>query len=164
MSMLPTMLQEYQDKVSEFDIHCNYNNSKALDPYAQRKESNNKNELGLRTNLIHVERQYIKLSEDKQSKLCNKNKCFYCKREGHIARFCPDNQDQGYNQNQQGSYRGRGQDQGGYRGGCPYKGRNTEFKACLIQLKDHMNEFLSSATIEDLNDMAMAIKEAAPVV
>jgi hypothetical protein len=32
-----------------------------------------------------------------------------------------------------------------------------------MQLKDHMNEFLSSATIEDLNDMAMAIKEAAPV-
>jgi hypothetical protein len=163
MSTLPTTLQEYQDKASEFDIRRNYNNDKALDPYAQRKESNNNNGLGSRTNPIHVERRYIKLNKDEQNKLRNENKCFYCKREGHIACFCPDNQDQGYNQNQRGSYRGRRQDRGGYRGGCPYKGRNTEFKARLMQLKDHMNEFLSSATIEDLNDMAMAIKEAAPV-
>jgi hypothetical protein len=163
MSTLPTTLQEYQDKASEFNIRRNYNNDKALDPYAQRKESNNNNELGSRTNPIHVERRYIKLNKDEQNKLRDENKCFYCKREGHIARFCPDNQDQGYNQNWRGPYRGRGQDQGGYRGGRPYKGRNTEFKARSMQLKDHMNEFLSSATIEDLNDMAMAIKEAAPV-
>jgi hypothetical protein len=32
-----------------------------------------------------------------------------------------------------------------------------------VQLKEHMNEFLSNATAEDLNEMAMAIKEAAPV-
>jgi hypothetical protein len=34
MSVVPTTLQEMQDKASEFDIRCNYNNSKVLDSYA----------------------------------------------------------------------------------------------------------------------------------
>jgi hypothetical protein len=57
MSTFPTTLQEYQDKAAEFDICCNYNDSKTLDPYAQHKESNNNNELGSRTNPIQVERR-----------------------------------------------------------------------------------------------------------
>jgi hypothetical protein len=161
MSTLPTTLQDLQDKASKFDICCNYNNNKAMDPYARRNDNNN--ELGSCSNPIHVERRFIKLSDDEQGKLRNENKCFVCKREGHIARFCPDNRDQGYRQNQQGSFRGRGRDQGGYRGNRPWKGRNTEYKVRSVQLKEHMNEFLSSATAEDLNEMAMAIKEAAPV-
>jgi hypothetical protein len=160
MSVIPTTLQDLQDKASEFDIRRNFNNNKTLDPYARRSDNN---ELGSCANPIHVERRFIRLSEDEQGKLCNENKCFVCKREGHIARFCPDNQDQGYRQNQRGSFRGRGRDQGGYRGNRPRNGRNTEYKARSVQLKEHMNEFLSNATAEDLNEMAMAIKEAAPV-
>jgi hypothetical protein len=90
--------------------------TKTIDPYACH---NDNKELELQANPIHVECCYVRLSEDEQGKLCNKNKCFVCKREGHIDQFCPDNQDQGYRQNQQGSFRGRGHDQGGYRGNHP---------------------------------------------
>jgi hypothetical protein len=54
MSTMPTTLQELQDKAAKFDIRCNYNNSKALDPYACRND--NHNELGSCSNPIHVER------------------------------------------------------------------------------------------------------------
>jgi hypothetical protein len=82
MSVVPTTLHELQDKASEFDVRRNYNNTKTMDPYARQ---NDNRELGSRANPIHVECRYVRLSEDKQGKLRNKNKCFVCKREGHIA-------------------------------------------------------------------------------
>jgi hypothetical protein len=82
MSVVPTTLHELQDKASEFDVRRNYNNNKAIDPYARH---NDNKELGSRANPIHVERRYVRLSDDEQGKLCNENKCFVCKREGHIA-------------------------------------------------------------------------------
>jgi hypothetical protein len=61
MSVIPTTLQEMQDKASEFNIRCNYNNSKALDSYACCNNINNNNEPGSHANPLHVERCYVRL-------------------------------------------------------------------------------------------------------
>jgi hypothetical protein len=107
-------------------------------------------EPGTKGNPIYVERRFIQLSNNEKRELQDANKCYRCKKEGHIAQFCPENQN-----------RGRGQPPNRF--GRGYGGCNNSMRAQAVDVQSHIAEFLENAMAEDLNEMSMALKEAQPV-
>jgi hypothetical protein len=142
MADIPDDLEKIQDRAALFYLRKTMRNqTQTITPQSVLGSKE-----GSRENPIHVDRQYVKLSNEEREELMAENKCFLCKKTGHRANRCPENKRSGSQKRSGGSWKGKGKD---------VKVRSAEFDATF-------QELLGQASIEQLNDMALGIRETLP--
>jgi hypothetical protein len=142
MADIPDDLEKIQDRAALFYLRKTMRNqTQTITPQSVLGSKE-----GSRENPIHIDRQYVKLSNEEREELMAENKCFLCKKTGHRANRCPENKRSGSQKRSGGSWKGKGKD---------VKVRSAEFDATF-------QELLGQASIEQLNDMALGIRETLP--
>jgi hypothetical protein len=140
MAEIPTTLGALQDKATEFDLRRNTFNRRMFFPTSTPSEI----ALGSRENPINIDRTFVQRSLEEIKQLKTDQKCFICKQTGHIARNCRNREG---NNNLEGYTRPNTWMRG------PMRARNAN-------VQDTISHFIASASTDELNQMAMACKDA----
>jgi hypothetical protein len=142
MANIPNDLEKIQDRAALFYLRKTMRNqTQTITPQSVLGSKE-----GSRENPIHVDWQYVKLSNEECEELMAENKCFLCKKTGHWANCCPENKRSGLQKQSGGSWKGKGKD---------VKVHSAEFDTTF-------QELLGQVSIKQLNNMALGIQETLP--
>jgi hypothetical protein len=146
MDKVPDKLLEVQDKAAEFYHRgqTRQHDRNTITPADMYKEDSKIR--GSRENPIVIERRFTRLSDEQRSEYRRSGKCFRCGKQGHLAKNCPERENR-YTRNWRQPYNQ-------YRS----RGNNGPMKSRTAKLQD----ILEGATAEELNEMAMALKDTSP--
>jgi hypothetical protein len=140
MAEIPATLGALQDKATEFDLRRNTFNRRT---FYTPNQSNQKG-TGTREHPINIDRAFVQRSPEEIQQLRNDRKCFHCKQTGHFAHNC--RAKEGNNPT------------GGY--SRPNNWKKGPMRARVVNVQDKISRFVSSASADELNQMAMACKDA----
>lgn len=150
MDKIPEKLLDIQDKAAEFYHRglTRSNDRGTITPADMFKEEV-KNR-GTCENPIMIEQRFVRLSNNQCQEYMKSGKCFQCGKTGHVARNCPERK----TRSNPNFIRPPNRYVNQYRP----KGNNGPMRNRAAQVQD----ILDGATAEDLNEMALALKDTTP--